>query len=653
MSLLSIFPLLMAAVCFYTALYHLFLYLKQRQEMANLAFAFLSIIVCIYAVFCSGLYNSSSIEQGIFWQRLQLSITNFIGISLGWFIYYLLDKRFKKYFIIMTGIYLVLFFLSFFIRNDLTLSINNPAIKNLSIFNYKFTYYEATPGIIFIIEFLIQILSYFLFLFVLIKMNKSAYNKYTRPIIVALVVFFFFIMNDIMVSSKIYVFIYTVEYAFLILIISVAVSLLNKFVDLKESLALRVYTDPLTGQPNREKLIIDIENVNNPLVLLINIDSFKEINDFYGNKAGDYVLLEMSARLKMLSFGYDYHIYKMHGDEFAILMDTPLDSTYSGRKSVGYIVQYLFEMINDNVFKFENYEINIRVTIGVADYSCIEKDSSKNKIINNADMVLKEAKKIKKSFLVYDESMEINKEYENHILWADKLKKALKDDRITVYYQPIINNRNGKINTYECLVRMIDTDGKIIGPYSFLDISQKIRLYSQITSTVIKKAFTIFKDAPVEFSINLTVKDILSQDTSRLIKHMLEQNPDIASRTVFEITESEGIFNFDVMIDFIRDVKALGCKIAIDDFGTGYSNFEYIVKLNVDYIKIDASIIKNLDKDRNSYIIAKMIVNAAKELGILTIAEFVHSKEVQEKCLELGIDFSQGFYFSEPKEFIK
>jgi c-di-GMP phosphodiesterase len=134
---------------------------------------------------------------------------------------------------------------------------------------------------------------------------------------------------------------------------------------------------------------------------------------------------------------------------------------------------------------------------------------------------------------------------------------------------------------------------------------------------------------------------------------MLEINKKIAHRVIFEILESEGVKNFDIMAEFIKNVKAMGCTIAIDDFGSGYSNFDYIIKLNVDYIKIDSSIIKNLDTDGNSMIIAKMIVNAAKELGILTIAEFVHSKSVYEKCLELGIDYSQGYFFSEPWEFIQ
>ena len=165
------------------------------------------------------------------------------------------------------------------------------------------------------------------------------------------------------------------------------------------------------------------------------------------------------------------------------------------------------------------------------------------------------------------------------------------------YYQPINNNKNGKIEKYECLVRMIDIDGKIINPINFLDISQKIRLYNQITTIVIKKSFNLFNNTDYEFSINLSIKDILNHETYNFIKNILAQNPDIARRVIFEILEVEGISNYDIMADFIDYIKKMGCKIAIDDFGSGYSNFDHIIKLRVNYIKIDSSIIKNLDKD--------------------------------------------------------
>ena len=121
----------------------------------------------------------------------------------------------------------------------------------------------------------------------------------------------------------------------------------------------------------------------------------------------------------------------------------------------------------------------------------------------------------------------------------------------------------------------------------------------------------------------------------------------------FEILESEGIENFDQVLAFINDVKKYGCAISIDDFGTGYSNFEYLMKLKVDYIKIDGSMIKNIDTDINSQMITQTIVDFAKKMQIKTVAEFVCSKNVFEKVAQLDVDFAQGYYFGEPSENIE
>ena len=117
---------------------------------------------------------------------------------------------------------------------------------------------------------------------------------------------------------------------------------------------------------------------------------------------------------------------------------------------------------------------------------------------------------------------------------------------------------------------------------------------------------------------------------------------------VFEILESEGINNFSEIISFIKAVKEMGCKIAIDDFGSGYSNFERISQLEVDYVKIDGSLIKNIDTNQNNEILVQTIVDFSKKIGIKTIAEFVHSESVYKKVKELGIDYAQGYYIGEP-----
>jgi len=140
----------------------------------------------------------------------------------------------------------------------------------------------------------------------------------------------------------------------------------------------------------------------------------------------------------------------------------------------------------------------------------------------------------------------------------------------------------------------------------------------------------------------------MNKETIAFIHKKLE-NLDIAKRVIFEIVESEGIDNFEEVSLFIKEMKAVGCKIAIDDFGTGYSNFEYLMKLNVDFIKIDGSFIKNIDMCEQSLLISELIITFAKKQNIKTVAEFVHSKSVLEKVRELGITYSQGFYLGEPK----
>ncbi len=133
------------------------------------------------------------------------------------------------------------------------------------------------------------------------------------------------------------------------------------------------------------------------------------------------------------------------------------------------------------------------------------------------------------------------------------------------------------------------------------------------------------------------------------IVHTIEKT-NTAKQITFEIVESEGIESFTEVSNFIKKVKKLGCKIAIDDFGTGYSNFEYIIKLDVDYIKIDGSLIKNINTDNNLYLTVQTIVGFAKALKIKTVAEFVHNEEVLNCVKNLDIDYSQGFFIDEPKE---
>jgi len=430
---------------------------------------------------------------------------------------------------------------------------------------------------------------------------------------------------------------------------------ITELIEKREELIQQLYVDKMTGLPNRRKLLEDVENAKYPILILINIDSFQQLNDFYGNEIGDFVIMETGKRLKSALPSRDYKLYKMPADEYAVLLDKNICRD-EFEQMIQVLVRLFREEISEADFVYHDTVIHITIAMGIALGSDIKvnkgKHSKWHNLALNADMALKQAKKLQKNYIIYNESMQISKEYEYNIRWAKKLKDSIKESRIIPYYQPILNNHTQKIEKYECLVRMIDQDDRINSPILFLDMAKKSKIYHEITRTMIIKSFEKFKEKEYEFSINLSVDDILDEETNLFIRKKLKENYNIAPRVVFEILESEGIENYEEVKNFIDEVKKYQCKIAIDDFGTGYSNFSHILRLNVDYIKIDASLTKYIHRDYNSQIITQTIVDFTKKLGIKTIAEFVHSREVYDKVNELGIDYSQGYFFGEPKSFL-
>ena len=300
----------------------------------------------------------------------------------------------------------------------------------------------------------------------------------------------------------------------------------------------------------------------------------------------------------------------------------------------------ILDSVYKNVFIFEQYEIDIRMTAGIS-------FSNKNNKLITADIALQTAKKENKDYLVFFDELDKFQEYENNMHWTKKLKSAFIHDNIEVYFQPLVNNKTLKVDKYECLVRLIEENGKVISPYFFLDISKKSNQYKKLTRIVLEKSFKRFEHLPFEFSVNISYEDIESADLIDFIRSMISKNT-ISNRVVFEILEDESIKNYQCLVQFIDEVKALGCKIAIDDFGSGYSNFEHLLKMNVDYLKIDASLIKNVATDETSYKITKTIIEFAKNLNLKTIAEYVENEQIFNIVRDLGADYSQGYFFSEP-----
>lgn len=397
------------------------------------------------------------------------------------------------------------------------------------------------------------------------------------------------------------------------------------------------YTDKLTGLPNRLRMMRDLEKNSSVTLVLLNLDRFREVNSLFGDSCGDLILKEVALRLESFLSGTDHtraRLYRVGGDEFALSLP---------RRRPDIVEQQLEDMlscIRRTPVVWQNHEIGLSATVGAV-VPWLETPQEHSLYIH-AREALREARVRGLHGCVYDGSESLEKEFEHNQKWAGKLRDALDTEGLVAWYQPILNNTTGRIDKYECLVRMLDQNGgEVIGPGNFLGVAGKLRLEGHITRVMVEKCFNRFADTGTQFSINLSYSDLLQADLKAFILQRLDETG-VGKQVIFELLETANIENYEQVRDFVQEVKKRGCRIAIDDFGTGYSNFEHLLQLQVDFIKIDGSLIRNLDKDPNSRRVARGIVGLARSMKIETVAEYVHSPAIQMEVLRLGISFSQG-----------
>ena len=408
---------------------------------------------------------------------------------------------------------------------------------------------------------------------------------------------------------------------------------ITELVNSKESIKRTLISDRLTNLKNRYKLFEDMkDNTDTSLLCLLNIDGFKGINDFYGHKIADQLLISVANTIEKFFRGTQLNLYKLHADEFALLCTDCIKKDFIEH------VNEIIEIISKKEFLIKENQIHITISGGIS----FEKDN----LFISADIALQKAKEMDEKLFIYNEGLNTTKDISKNITGIKMLKEAIKMDSILPFYQPIYNLKTSKIEKYEALAR-IEINDEVYSPLHFLNIAKKSKLYPNITEAIFTKSLEFFKDKDFEFSINISIIDVLNKKTTDFIKDKLSQF-NRCEKIVFEILESEEIVNFQVMKNFIKDIKTFGCKVAIDDFGSGYSNFAHILELDVDYLKIDASLVKNITKNKNSEILVQGIIDFSKSLNIKTVAEYVETKECMELLLKLGVDYAQGYYIGKP-----
>lgn len=412
--------------------------------------------------------------------------------------------------------------------------------------------------------------------------------------------------------------------------------LIKKVMYQTEKIKEKLLVDELTGLGNINKYNFDLEIFNYTKIALLDITNFKLINNLYGNKLGDNVLIELSKQFVEYANENGLKVYSFYVDMFAFVADEKL----SNEKFVYYIEQ-LHSSINAKCFVMDIYEMFFNTNVALV--------LNSKQLQDKAMLVLDYLKQTKESFLIYNKELNLEKQAENNFMWIKKIKRAIKEDRIIPYFQPIYNNNDNKCNKYEALIRLIDENDDVILPQYFLDIAKKTNLYKELTKIMVNKTFDFFENKDYEFSINITVDDILDLGVRNYILYKLElfTKP---YNVIFELVETESIEQYSEIKSFILAIKKMGARIAIDDFGTGYSNLMYLIQLDVDIIKVDGSIIRSLRSDHYSNLVTNTVMYLANNLNIETVAEYVEDKNIFDKVKNMGIKYSQGYYFSRPEK---
>ena len=409
----------------------------------------------------------------------------------------------------------------------------------------------------------------------------------------------------------------------------------KKQLELTRILEQRATTDRLTSLKNRFAFEQEeIAVLEKSAMLLINVDGFKNINDFYGREVGDEYLKFLSdivSQFNDLVIVRD--IYRVGSDEFGVLVETRNRDRLIG------LASRFIEQIESSAFSYQAVNLGVQVSVGV---------STVLPLLEKADIALRKIKKTRNKFMLYEENLSWEDQVKTNLSMMNLIREALEHDYIEPYFMPIMDNTEQRIVGYECLIRLRDQQGRVYEPDEFLHIAKEARLCGQLTRIMFDKCMEMFRYSDFRFSINLSIDDIEDHELSDYMMVKLIKYPELARRLTLEILESEGVQNYSVLQSFIERVKFCGCKIAIDDYGTGYSNLQHLVKLKVDNLKLDGALIEPMTEDASSFIAVRAIVEMAQDLGIqVTTAEFVSSEQVYAVVKSLGITQSQGYYIGQ------
>jgi diguanylate cyclase (GGDEF)-like protein/PAS domain S-box-containing protein len=415
--------------------------------------------------------------------------------------------------------------------------------------------------------------------------------------------------------------------------------------------------DSLTGLVNRREFEVRVESAllsarNSGLhhvLCYIDLDQFKVVNDTCGHAAGDALLKQLGGVLLTRLRGSDT-LARLGGDEFGVLLEAcALDQAQR-------IAADLLAAVRDHRFQWQGKAFTVGASFGLVEINT--ETGSRAEVFSAADTACYSAKEQGRNRVcVFHSSNADMAQRRAEMDWAARLTRALEEDRLVLYYQPYLalgqNCTPGQ--HIEILLRLIDEEGQLVHPGSFLPAAERYNIMPTIDRWVVKTVFARYRDllalmgTPLTCAINLSGTTLNSEGILDFIRGQADLHRLPPGAICFEITETVAINNMRHATQFMRELKSLGFCFALDDFGIGTSSLAYLKTLPVDYLKIDGSFVRNIDTDPIDRAMADTINRVGHIMGLQTVGEYAESPEVIQELRTLGVDFAQGYGVQRPQ----
>jgi diguanylate cyclase (GGDEF)-like protein/PAS domain S-box-containing protein len=411
--------------------------------------------------------------------------------------------------------------------------------------------------------------------------------------------------------------------------------------------------DALTNLYNRHRfqeeltrMLAEAERRNSTLGLLFfDLDEFKHINDTFGHRAGDAILIrvagEMSAHVRRNEI-----FSRLGGDEFAILVPDVRED------ELEVLAERVVNTIPQIPFHFEGQNLRMTTSLGIAVFP--DQAANAEELVAHADAAMYQAKDAgKNAWRIYSQNSDVSRQMLTRIAWNERIRNALRQNLLYLDFQGVYHANEGRLSHIEALVRMKDEAnlGNVIMPVSFIPLAEKSGAILEIDRWVIQSSIALLASSSSvpPIAVNISGRSFDEPELPLFIRDELRKQDVSPKRLMVELTETSAVSDLHDAQRFIDALHETGCRVCLDDFGSGFSSFAYLKHLDVDVVKIDGLFIRNLPNDHDNQVFVKAIVDVARGMRKLTVAESVEDRQTLEMLKGFGVDMLQGYFLEAPR----